>query len=49
MWLRSSVAMAMTEVTGAVPIRPLVQELPQAAGAIIKRKKLQAYGIDLRL
>ena len=39
MWLRSGVAVAVARPAAVAPIQPLAQELPYAAGVVLKRKK----------
>ena len=43
MLLGSGVAVAVLEVAAAIPIQPLVWELPYAAGMALKRKKKKAH------
>ena len=43
MWLGSHIAVVVGRPAAAVPIQPLAQEFPYAAGAALKRKKKKIH------
>ena len=49
MWLRFSVAVAVTQATAEAPIGPLAQEPPYATGTVTKRKKPSMDAFNSRL